>query len=109
LKGRDERSRYYNHSTYADLLITGMVGLRPRADDVVEIHSLLPEHSWSWFCLDNVSYQGRDLTILWDRDGKRYNRGKGLIILVNGEEIARGETLAPLTAKLPPLSVKPQS
>ena len=101
LKGRDERSRYYNHSTYADLLITGLVGLRPRADDVVEIHSLLPANSWSWFCLDNVRYHDRALTIIWDKDGKRYNRGKGLIVLVDGQEIARGETLAPLTACLP--------
>src|SRR5262249_51551277 len=45
LKG-DERSRYYNHSTFADLLITGVVGLRPRADDTVEIHPLLPEGAW---------------------------------------------------------------
>ena len=101
LKGRDERSRYYNHSTYADLLITGMVGLRPRADDVVEVHSLLPTNSWSWFCLDNVRYHDRILTIVWDKDGKRYDRGKGLFILVDGQEIARGETLAPLTVKLP--------
>ena len=28
-------------------------------------------------------------------------RGKGLILFVDGQEIARGETLAPLTAKLP--------
>jgi hypothetical protein len=104
LKGRDERSRYYNHSGYADLLITGIVGLRPRADDTIEVHPLLPEHSWAWFCLDNVRYQGRDVTIVWDRDGKRYGRGKGLFILVDGQEIARGETLAPLTAQLPPRS-----
>ena len=101
LKGRDERSRYYNHSTYADLLITGLVGLRPRPDDIVEIHSLLPANSWTWFCLDNVRYQDRALTIIWDKEGTRYNRGKGLIVLVDGEEIARGETLAPLTARLP--------
>jgi len=107
LKGRDERSRYYNHSTYADLLIADVVGLHPRADDVVEVHPLIPEHAWTWFCLDHVNYHGRELTILWDLDGKRYNRGKGLVVLVDGVEIARGETLAPLTAKLPPL--RPQS
>jgi len=38
LKGRQERSRYYNHSTFADLVITGVVGLRPRPDKTVEIH-----------------------------------------------------------------------
>ncbi len=29
INGKDGRSRYYNHSTYADLLITGVVGLVP--------------------------------------------------------------------------------
>ena len=29
LKGDNERSRYYNHSTFCDLVITGLAGLRP--------------------------------------------------------------------------------
>jgi hypothetical protein len=101
INGRGGRSRYYNHSTYADLLITGVVGLRPRADNTVEVHPLLPEDTWDWFCLDGVSYHGRTLTILWDRDGKRYGRGQGLIVLADGKEIARGKKLAMLTGKLP--------
>jgi len=52
INGRGGRSRYYNHSTYADLLITGVIGLRPRADDRVEVWPLLPEGTWDWFCLD---------------------------------------------------------
>ena len=32
LMGDRERSRYYNHSTYNDLIITGLVGLRPSMD-----------------------------------------------------------------------------
>lgn len=31
-----ERGQDYNHSTCNDLIITGLVGLRPRIDDVVE-------------------------------------------------------------------------
>ena len=42
LKGDEERSRYYNHSTFNDLIITGLVGLRPRADDMIEVNPLLP-------------------------------------------------------------------
>ena len=37
LKGDHPRSRWYHHSTFADLLIGGVVGLRPRDDDVVEV------------------------------------------------------------------------
>ena len=36
------RSHHYNHSGYADLIITGLVGLRPRADDELEVDPLVP-------------------------------------------------------------------
>ena len=101
LKGRDPRSRWYNHSTFADLVISGVVGLRPRADEVVEVHPLLPENTWAWFCLDDVTYHGRTLTILWDRDGSRYDRGAGLHILVDGQRVAHSPRLEPLQGRLP--------
>ena len=56
LKGDQERSCYYNHSTFNDLLITGLVGLRPRDDDKIEVHTLLPENQWNWFCLDRNNF-----------------------------------------------------
>ena len=101
INGKNGRSRYYNHSTFADLLITGVVGLRPRADDIVEVWPLLPAETWDWFCLDGVKYHGRMLTILWDKDGQRYGRGAGLRILVDGKQIATTDKLEPLTRKLP--------
>jgi hypothetical protein len=101
LKGRDARSFYYNHSTYADLLITGLVGLVPRADDTVEVNPLLPAGTWDWFCLENVKYHGRNLTIIWDRDGKRFGRGAGLTVLADGKQIAHSEKLERVTGQLP--------
>lgn len=101
LKGRDPRSFYYNHSTFADLVITDLVGLRPRADDVVELHPLLPAGTWPWFCLDGVRYRGRELTILWDVDGSRYGRGAGLQVLVDGQVAARSAILERVFGKLP--------
>jgi hypothetical protein len=35
INGKAGRSRYYNHSTFADLVITGVAGLVPRADATV--------------------------------------------------------------------------
>ncbi|PTX92511.1 glycosyl hydrolase family 65 protein [Opitutus sp. ER46] len=98
---RPERSRYYHHSTYADLLINGLVGLRPRADDTVEVAPTLPADTWDWFCLDGVGYHGRILTIVWDRTGQRFGRGAGLTILANNLVIARSPTLQRVTGKLP--------
>ncbi len=99
LKGDQERSRYYNHSTFNDLVITGICGLRPRADRTLEVNPLLPAERWAWFCLDNVRYHGHDITILWDRDGDRYHRGKGLRLYVDGREVGSRETLGRLVCE----------
>lgn len=96
LKGDQERSRYYNHSTFNDLVITGMVGLVPRLDDLIEIHPLVPAGKWDWFCLDRLNYQDQMLTILWDKDGTRYNKGTGLQLFVDGVKVASSKSLEKL-------------
>lgn len=101
INGKDDRSRYYNHSTYADLLITGVIGIIPRADDVLELNPLLPANTWDWFCLDGVKYHGRMLTVIWDKDGSRYGRGAGLSVFCNGKRIAYAEKLQRITGELP--------
>lgn len=101
LKGDQERSRYYNHSTFNDLIITGLVGLRPRADNIIEVNPLLPDGQWDWFCLDNVSYHGKILTILWDKDGQKYKRGKGLTVFVNGKKLGSAPTLERIEVRYP--------
>jgi hypothetical protein len=98
---RNDRSRYYNHSTFADLLITGLVGLRPHPGDTVVVYPLLPDNLWDWFCLDGVKYHGHLLTVFWDKDGSRYNRGAGLIILADGKQVGHAEALTRLEGKLP--------
>lgn len=100
LKGDQERSRYYNHSTFCDLIITGLVGLRPRADNVIEINPLLPQGKWAWFCLDKVRYHGHDLTILWDETGSKYHAGQGLQLYVDGKLVAHRKGLGRLWADL---------
>ncbi|MCF7731443.1 MAG: hypothetical protein K9N23_07140 [Akkermansiaceae bacterium] len=100
-KGGVERGKDYNHSTFCDLIITGLVGLRPRADDVVEVNPLVPADIWDWFCLDQLSYHGRTLTILWDKTGTKYGKGKGLRVFADGVEIAVAAKLTRVTAPLP--------
>ena len=95
------RGDHYNHSAYADLVITGLAGLRPRADSTIEVNPLLPAGKWDWFCLDRVPYRGRLLTIVWDRTGAKFGRAKGLRLLANGREIAHAPQLGRIAGQLP--------
>ena len=64
------------------------------------VNPLIPEGVWDYFCLDRVPYHGRMLTILWDKTGKRYNKGQGLRLFADGKEIAQGETLQRVEGEL---------
>ncbi len=99
LMGDRERSRYYNHSTFNDLVISGLVGLRPRVDEVIEVNPLIPQDKWDWFCLDGVLYHGNVITIVWDKTGTKYHRGKGFRLFKNGKEIAFSEKLEQIISK----------
>ena len=88
LMGDRERSRYYNHSTFNDLMITGICGLRPQQDGSIVVNPLVPQDKWDYFCLDGIRYRGHILTILWDKDGQRYHQGTGLTLMVDGKVVA---------------------
>jgi hypothetical protein len=96
-------SEHYFHSGYADLVITGLAGLVPRPDDTLEIRPLFPPE-WDFFRLDRVIYRGREVAVVWDRDGSRYGLGAGLHLLADGGVIASSPTVGRLTATLPPVS-----
>ncbi len=95
-------SESYFHSSYNDLIITGLAGLRPRADDIIEVNPLVPR-AWTYFALDDVAYHGRRVSIVWDRDGTRYHRGAGLSVWADGKRIASAPRMGKLSAKLPAL------
>jgi hypothetical protein len=99
LKGDNPRSSYYNHSGFADLIINDLVGLKPRADNIIEVDPLIPA-KWDWFCLDGVSYHGKILTLLWDRNGKKYGKGKGFRIFADGKELYKGDALKAVNIKM---------
>jgi hypothetical protein len=98
-------SEHYFHSGYIDLIITGLVGLRPRADDTLEVNPLAPD-DWPYFALDYVTYHGHALTILWDRDGTHYRRGAGLTVLADGRLLARAPRIERVTV---PLGARPRA
>ncbi|GJG87184.1 hypothetical protein tb265_23650 [Gemmatimonadetes bacterium T265] len=99
------RSHHYNHSGYDDLIITGLVGLRPRADDVLEVSPLVPAdprdpYHLRYFALQDAPYHGHLVTVVFDDDGRRYGRGAGLSVYVDGRRVAASPSLRRLTAPI---------
>jgi hypothetical protein len=84
------RSHHYEHSTYVDLILNGLIGIRPRSDETLEIAPLISVEQPSeggpirYFALQGISYHGHDVDIFYDRDGNRYAAGRGLSVFVDG-------------------------
>jgi hypothetical protein len=100
------RSEHYFHSSFTDLIITGLAGVQPSSGDELTIHPLAPD-DWDYFALDNLQYRGHRLSVIWDRSGERYHRGKGLQVLVNGKMLASAPALGKLTLTLPSAVIVP--
>ena len=83
-----ERGKDYNHSTFCDLVISGLVGFVPHGAKGFSVDPLFPE-TWDYLVLENLRYRGHDIDIRW-------RRGKGLSVVVDGREAARRETLGSL-------------
>ncbi|MDY0907698.1 MGH1-like glycoside hydrolase domain-containing protein [Pedobacter sp. CFBP9032] len=96
LKGDNPRSSFYNHSTFCDLIINDLIGIKPREDNVLAVYPLIPKNEWDWFKLDNVTYHDQLVTLIWDKTGGKYNLGKGFLVYVNGKQIYQSKNLKPI-------------
>ena len=79
-------SNHYNHSSFNNLVITGLCGIRPSASDTLVVNPLV-DSSISYFYLDNLNYHGHRLTVVYDRDGSKYKMGKGLIVFADDKKL----------------------
>jgi hypothetical protein len=78
--GKDvQRGQHYNHSSFIDLVITGLCGIRPADGDELTIHPL--GTSLDNFTLEGVRYHGHTLGVAWDKQS-------GLTVTVDGEQKA---------------------
>lgn len=100
LKGDHPRSKFYNHSTFADVVIQDLIGFKPAAGSSFAVKPLIPAGEWSYFSLQEVPYKGKTISIFWDADGQRYGKGKGFTIYADGKLVARSKKLKPLNVKL---------
>ncbi|TQV93058.1 hypothetical protein V2A60_003630 [Cordyceps javanica] len=98
--GRDH-SEDYNHSTFVDNVLAGLLGLRGQAGDTLVVRPLVPP-SWAYFAVENVAYHGRSVTVLWDESGTRYGQGKGFSVFVDGALSAHRDTVEELTIRVTP-------
>ena len=80
-----ERGKDYNHSTFCDLVISGLVGFIPNGAEGCVIDPLFPDN-WDYLVLENLRYHGHDVDVRWQR-------GKGLTVVVDGREAARQKAL----------------
>jgi hypothetical protein len=101
------RSHHYEHSTYVDLIINGLIGIRPRGDETFEIAPLIPAESPTtgrtirYFALQNLVYHGHEVQVLYDAMGSRYGVGKGLSVFIDGERLYGPGLLARVSIALP--------
>lgn len=92
------RSPHYFHSGFVDLVLSGLVGIRPRSDEYLEVNPLV-DSSIGWFRVDNVLYHGRNVSVQWDVDGSHYGT-QGLVVEVDGAQVNASSTLARLTTAI---------
>ena len=96
-----DRSIHYNHSSYTDIVITGLAGIRPADDDkYLTVNPLLEKGDLKHFILENVSYRRHNVTVIYDSDGSEYGIGAGLFVYVDGTLKASSKTLTSLKVPL---------
>ena len=95
-KGGVERGKDYNHSGFTDLILSDLIGIKPNLDNIIEINPLVPD-DWEWFAVDNLYYQGKKFSLIWDKTGEKYNRGKGLTLFRDNILVANSNRVEKLT------------
>ena len=72
-----DRGRHYNHSTFIDLVMTGICGIRPSAGNHLTIRPL--GTSLDSFSAEDIHYHGHLLSVEWDK-------ASGLRVTVDSEK-----------------------
>lgn len=93
------RSHHYFHSGFVDVVLSGLVGIRPREDAVLEVNPLVDESQISSFRAENIFYHGRNVSIQWDADGSKYGE-PGLRVEVDGQVAESADGLQRLEVPL---------
>ena len=81
-----DRGTHYFHSSYVDLVLSGLVGVHPTRDYL----ELRPLTTVGYFCVQRLAVRGLELDVVWDRTGfeSGYPRlGAGMHVWVDGVHV----------------------
>jgi len=84
--------------SYNFMIIDDIAGVRPRLDDVLELWPI--DVGWDHFAVNNLSYHGRDLTIVWDRPDSTDHypvAPEGYSVYLDGARVLTVDRLAHVT------------
>jgi len=90
----------YNHATFMDLVLSGVVGLQPSETGLLVINPLVPAQALPWWTADGVLLNGHIVSIQFDLDGTHYKNSAGLKVWVDGVMAKSSPTLTKLTVQL---------
>ena len=71
--GMRERGKDYNHSTFCDLVLSGLLGIS-RDGGITTADPIIPD-GWDFFAVTGLP---DGVSVIYDRDGSHYGMGKGL-------------------------------
>lgn len=80
---------------YNFMILDDIAGVQPRLDDVLEFWPI--DVGWEHFAVNNLSYHGKDLTLVWNKDGHYADVPRGLSAWVAGRRAFTVADLAHLT------------
>ncbi len=94
-------SEHYFHSSYCDLVLSGLMGIDLREPGKLTLHPLFPS-TWEFAAVDNLLVRNREIAVVWDKTGQKYQKGTGLQIFADGRKIHSQADLKPVRLDLAP-------
>ena len=82
------------------MIISGLMGIRPQPANRLIVNPLLSDRTWSYFCIDNILYHGKIITVMYEETGKKYGRGKGFFVFVDGKVRAFSKTIIKVNVRI---------
>ncbi len=76
---KNQRGKDYNHSTFCDLVIRGLIGVVAQADTLTVNPRIVG--IWDYFSLENITFKKQTYDIFYDADGTHFNKGAGVRIV----------------------------